>query len=47
VLVTVGNMALDKIHYQVNFPTSKWLAAIRAVALVADLLVDVRGSDSA
>jgi hypothetical protein len=47
VLVTVGNMALDKIHYQVNFPTSKWLAAILAVALLAYLLVDVRGSESA
>jgi hypothetical protein len=47
VLVTVGNMALDKVHYQVNFPTSKWLAAILAVALLAYLLIDVRGSESA
>ena len=28
VIVTVGNMALDKFRYQVNFPTSKWLVAI-------------------
>jgi hypothetical protein len=31
----------------VNFPTSKWLAAILAVALLAYLLIDVRGSESA
>jgi hypothetical protein len=46
VLVTVGNMPLDEIHYQVNFPTSNWLAAVLAVVLLAYLLIDVRGSDS-
>ena len=47
VLVTVGNMALDKAPYRVNFPTSKWLAAMLAVAVLAYLLIDVRRSDSA
>jgi hypothetical protein len=40
VLVTVGDMALDKFHYQVQFPPSKWLAAMLAVALLGYLLVD-------
>lgn len=40
VLITVGNMALDKFHYQVAFPVSKWIAALGAVALLVYLLVD-------
>jgi hypothetical protein len=46
VLVTVGNMALDKFRYQVNFPTSRWLVALLVVALLAYLLMDVKGSES-
>jgi hypothetical protein len=47
VLVTLGNLALDKFRYQVNFPTSKWLVAILIVALLVYLLVDVKGSEPA
>jgi hypothetical protein len=46
VIVTVGNMALDKFRYQVNFPTSKWLIALLVVALLAYLMMDVKGSES-
>jgi hypothetical protein len=47
VIVTVGNMALDKFRYQVNFPTSKWLVAILIVALLVYLMVDLKGAESA
>jgi hypothetical protein len=40
VLVTVGNIALDKFRYQVAFPASKWIAALATVALLVYLLVD-------
>ena len=46
-LVTVGNMTLDEVHYRVNFPTFKGLAAMLAVAVPAYLLIDARGSESA
>jgi hypothetical protein len=39
VLVTLADMGLDRFHYGVQFPTSKWLAALGAVALLAYLLV--------
>ncbi len=43
VLVTLADMGLDRFHYGVHFPTSKWIAALGAVALLAYLLV---GTDS-
>ena len=43
VLVTLADMGLDRFHYGVHFPTSKWIAALGAVALLAYLLI---GTDS-
>ena len=43
VLVTLADMGLDRFHYGVHFPTSKWIAAFGAVALLVYLLV---GTDS-
>ena len=39
VLVTLADMGLDRFHYDVHFPLSKWIAALAAVALLAYLLV--------
>ena len=47
VIVTIGNMALDRFRYQVNFPTSKWLVAILIVALLVYLMVDLKSAESA
>lgn len=44
VLVTLADMGLDRFHYDVHFPLSKWLAALGAVALLAYLLIDTDGS---
>ena len=43
VLVTLADMGLDRFHYDVHFPLSKWIAAFAAVGLLAYLLV---GADS-
>jgi hypothetical protein len=37
VMVTVANMTLDRYVYRVQFPVSKWLAAIGAVMLLVYL----------
>lgn len=39
VLVTLADMGLDRFHYDVHYPPSKWIAALAAVALLAYLLI--------
>jgi hypothetical protein len=43
VLVTLADMGLDRFHYDVHFPPSKWIAALGAVALLAYLLIGSNG----
>ncbi len=38
VLVTLADMALDRFHYNVHYPTSKWVAAFVAVGMLAYLV---------
>jgi hypothetical protein len=44
VLVTLADLGLDRFHYDVHFPLSKWIAALAAVALLAYLLVGPNGT---
>ena len=43
VLVTLADMGLDRFHYDIHFPLSKWIAAFAAVGLLAYLLVGTNG----
>lgn len=45
VLITVGDMALDRFHYDVHFSTSKWVAAGAAVLLLCVLLAPDAAED--
>lgn len=47
VLVTLADLGLDRFHYDVHFPLSKWIAALAAVALLAYLLVGPNGAPDA